>query len=242
MVQYTLAQSPEVLIDVPGRDSNKAREKAMDQLMALMDDGKLPTELDDGFNPKEFIEVKDLKKEPSDEENAVVDAVQTLSNLAKLKVKVQGSRAEALKVRELIDLLFTDEVIEEEQIEELNSGFKTLKTFAQTNLKYRDAKDDAESAREILDNALNPPSKNTLIWSFTTTQPTMMTSLKDSKLLRMQRRVERCNQSLNRKKRQQLPSLAINSKSRALRYRRARLFDGITLRPRDEQCPDKNSP
>ena len=160
MVQYTLAQSPEVLIDVAGRDSNKAREKAMDQLMALMDEDKLPTELDDGFNPKDFIEVKEpSKKEPTDEENAVVEAGQTLSNLSKLKVKVQGSREEALKVRELIDLLFTDEFIEEEQIEELNSGFKTLKTFAQTNLKYRDAKDDAESAREILDAALNPPSK-----------------------------------------------------------------------------------
>ncbi|MEL7071294.1 MAG: hypothetical protein AAGN15_21970 [Cyanobacteria bacterium J06581_3] len=159
MVQYTLAQSPEVLIDVPGRDSNKAREKAMDQLMALMDDGELPTELDDGFNPKEFIEVKEPKTEPSAEENAVVDAVQILSQLAKLKVKVQGSREDALKVRELIDLLFTDDFIEEEQIEELNSGFKTLKTFAQTNLKYRDAKDDAEEAREILDSALNPPSK-----------------------------------------------------------------------------------
>ncbi|MEM9090486.1 MAG: hypothetical protein AAGC93_17270 [Cyanobacteria bacterium P01_F01_bin.53] len=160
MVQYTLAQSPEVLIDVSGRDSSKAREKAMDQLMALMDEDKLPTELDDGFNPKDFIEVKEpAKQDPTDEENAVVAAVQTLSNLSKLKVKVQGSREEALKVRELIDLLFTDDFIEEEQIEELNSGFKTLKTFAQTNLKYRDAKDDAESAREVLDNALNPPSK-----------------------------------------------------------------------------------
>lgn len=131
----------------------------MDQLMTLMDDGELPTELDDGFNPKEFIEVKEPKTEPSAEENAVVDAVQILSQLAKLKVKVQGSREDALKVRELIDLLFTDDFIEEEQIEELNSGFKTLKTFAQTNLKYRDAKDDAEEAREILDSALNPPSK-----------------------------------------------------------------------------------
>lgn len=155
MVQYTLAQSPEVLIDVPGRDSNKAREKAMDQLMALMEEDKLPTELDDGFNPKDFIEVKEPKAEPSDEENAVVEAVQTLSNLAKLKVKVQESRTEALKVRELVDLLFTDEVIEEAQIEELNNGFKTLKTFAQTSLRYRDAKVEGESAREVLDAALN---------------------------------------------------------------------------------------
>ncbi|MEO1400104.1 MAG: hypothetical protein AAFV72_02500 [Cyanobacteria bacterium J06635_1] len=154
MVQYTLAQSPEVLIDIPGRDSAKAREKAMDQLMELMSDGKLPTELSDGFNPKEFIEVKEIKQEPSAEENAVVEAVQTLSNLANLKMKVQGSREEAIKVRKLVDLLFTDDTIDEEQIEELKSGFKVLKTFAQTNLRYKDARSQAESARKVLDNAL----------------------------------------------------------------------------------------
>ncbi|MEO0456554.1 MAG: hypothetical protein AAF152_08220 [Cyanobacteria bacterium P01_A01_bin.114] len=154
MVQYTLAQSPEVLIDIPGRDSAKAREKAMDQLMELMSDGKLPTELSDGFNPKEFIEVKELKQDPSAEENAVVDAVQTLSNLANLKMKVQGSREEALKVRKLVDLLFTDDAIDDEQIEALKSGFKTLKTFAQTNLRYKDARSHAESARKVLDAAL----------------------------------------------------------------------------------------
>ena len=88
----------------------------MDQLMTLMDDGELPTELDDGFNPKEFIEVKEPKTEPSAEENAVVDAVQILSQLAKLKVKVQGSREDALKVRELIDLLYTDDFTQQKEI------------------------------------------------------------------------------------------------------------------------------
>jgi hypothetical protein len=37
MVQYTLAQCPEVILTVPGKDSKKAREKAMDQLVELMD-------------------------------------------------------------------------------------------------------------------------------------------------------------------------------------------------------------
>ena len=37
MVQYTLAQSPEVILTVSGKDSLKAREKAMDQLIALME-------------------------------------------------------------------------------------------------------------------------------------------------------------------------------------------------------------
>ena len=154
MVQYTLAQSPEILINVPGRDSAKAREKAMDQLMELMSSGKLPTELSDGFDPKEFIEVKASRQEPSAEDSAVVDAVQTLSNLANLKMKVQGSREEALKVRELVDLLFTDDPITDEQIEALKNGFKVLKTFAQTNLRYRDARTDAEAARKVLDAAL----------------------------------------------------------------------------------------
>ncbi|MEM6592085.1 MAG: hypothetical protein AAF651_09525, partial [Cyanobacteria bacterium P01_C01_bin.73] len=59
MVQYTLAQSPEVVIPVPGKDSKKARDKAMDHLVSLMDEGKLPTSLSDGFDPQQFITVQD---------------------------------------------------------------------------------------------------------------------------------------------------------------------------------------
>ncbi len=155
MVQYTIPQSPEeVLITVSGRDSAKAREKAMDQLLEMMGNGELTADLDDGFTPKDFIEVKEHKTEPTAEENAIVDAVQVLSNLANLKIKVQGSRSEALKVRELVDLLFTDDVINDEQLEELKSGFKVLKTFAQSNLRYRDARASAEEARQVLDAAL----------------------------------------------------------------------------------------
>ncbi|NEQ32132.1 MAG: hypothetical protein F6K04_14205 [Leptolyngbya sp. SIO4C5] len=158
MVQYTLAQTPDVLIDIPGRDSKKNREKAMDQLIELMDDGKLPTALADGFGPQQFIEVKEPNPTPQleQDENAVVEAVQVLSNLANLKVKVQDARSDALKVRELIDLLFTDEVLTESQLSELKDGFKTLKTFAQNNLKYHDARSQAEDARQVLDNALKP--------------------------------------------------------------------------------------
>lgn len=156
MVQYTLAQSPEVIIPVSGKDSAKAREKAMDQLIELMDDGKLATNLSDGFTPDQFIEVKE--HQPTDtvkqQEDAVVEAVQVLSNLANLKVKMQEVRGDALKVRELVDLLFTDEPISDEQVNELKDGFKVLKTFAQNNLRFRDARSQAEEARKILDEAL----------------------------------------------------------------------------------------
>lgn len=158
MVQYTLAQSPEVILAVPGRDSRKAREKAMDQLVDLMDDGKLPTNLADGFGPHQFIEVKEPESTPDlkHQEDTIVEAVQVLSHLATLKVKTQESREEALQVRQLVDLLFTDEAITEEQIASLKDGFKTLKTFAQSNLKFREARSQAEAARQVLDEALKP--------------------------------------------------------------------------------------
>ncbi len=158
MVQYTLAQSPEVILNISGKDSRKAREKAMDQLVELMDDGKLPTNLADGFDPQQFIEVKtpEPTADVKSQEDTVVEAVQILSHLATLKMKMQDSREEALVVRQLIDLLFTDEPISEDQIASLKDGFKTLKSFAQSNLKYRDARSQAEIARQVLDDALKP--------------------------------------------------------------------------------------
>lgn len=158
MVVYTLAQSPETVIEVAGKDSAKARDKAMDQLVALMDDGKLPTTLADGFGPQQLIEVEDLPLQDSTqtEEASVIEAVQVLSQLATLKLKLQDSRAEALAVRELVDLLFSPDPITQEQVDSLKDGFKTLKQFAQHNLKYRDARTQAEAARQVLDKALQP--------------------------------------------------------------------------------------
>jgi hypothetical protein len=159
MVQYTLAQSPEVILTVSGKDSAKAREKAMDQLMELMDEGKLPTELTDGFGPQHFIEIKDQGAIAASDEDALNQAVQVLSSLATLKLKAQESRSEALQVREQIDILFTDELVSEEEINSLKEGFKVLKTYAQTNMRYREARSQAEAARIVLDQALQSPSE-----------------------------------------------------------------------------------
>ncbi|MBD1868625.1 hypothetical protein H6F88_29940 [Oculatella sp. FACHB-28] len=155
MVQYTLAQSPEVILTVPGKDSSKARDKAMDQLLELMESGELPTDLSDGFSPQQFIEVKEQKPVTTDDEDAVTQAVQVLSNLATLKLKVQTSRSEAMKVRAQIDTLFTDEAVDEAELESLKEGFKVLKTFAQANVRYREARTQAEEARTVLDKALS---------------------------------------------------------------------------------------
>lgn len=157
MVQYTLAQSPEVILTVPGKDSPKAREKAMDQLMERMDAGELPTELEEGFSPEQLIEVKEPATDTTSDEDAVTHAVQILSNLATLKLKVQESRAEALAVRAAVDILFTDKSVSEDEVSRLKDGFKVLKTFAQANLRYQEARSKAEKARAVLDQALKSP-------------------------------------------------------------------------------------
>ncbi|PAX50975.1 hypothetical protein [Brunnivagina elsteri] len=159
MVQYTLAQSPEIILNVPGKDSAKAREKAMDQLMELMDSGKLPTELEEGFGSQQLIEVKETGVESASDEDGITQAVQILSNLATLKLKVQESRSEALEIRKAVDILFSDQSVSEEEISRLKEGFKVLKNFAQANLRYQDARSKAEQARQVLDKALKSPDK-----------------------------------------------------------------------------------
>ncbi len=159
MVQYTIAQSPDIIFSVPGKDSAKAREKAMDQLMELMDSGKLPTELEEGFSPQQLIEVKETSIDTTSDEDAITQAVQVLSNLATLKLKVQESRTEALEVRQAVDVLFSDQAVTEDEISRLKEGFKVLKNFAQANLRYLDARTKAEQARQVLDRALKSPDK-----------------------------------------------------------------------------------
>ncbi|MBE9158635.1 hypothetical protein IQ265_17615 [Nodosilinea sp. LEGE 06152] len=156
MVQYTLAQSPDVVLTVSGKDSRKAREKALDQLMALLDEGTLPTALADGFSAEQLVEIQATATSAAvqQQEDSVVDAIQVLNQLATLKVKVQSSRDEALQVRQLVDLLFTDDPMTEDQLTELKDGFKVLKSFAQSNLRFKEARAQAEEARQVLDEAL----------------------------------------------------------------------------------------
>ncbi len=155
MVQYTLKEDPEAVIKISGKDSKKAREKAMAQLMELMDSGKLKTSLEQGFSPSDFIEVREtVLTELSPQEDEVVQAVQILNLLASSKLKMQELRQKALETRAIVDLLFSDEPISEEDVLQLKEGFKVLKKFAQANIQYRETRMQAESARATLDRAL----------------------------------------------------------------------------------------
>ena len=161
MARYTLAQSPEIVLTVAGKDSPKAREKAMIELMELMDSGKLDTDLADGFSPDQFIEVRELSMS-EDREDPITQAVQVLNNLATLKIKIQELRSDAMQVRSQINILFSDEIVSEEQINSIKEGFKTLKSFAQLNMRFLDARSQAENARQVLDEALKSPTSPNL--------------------------------------------------------------------------------
>ena len=75
-----------------------------------------------------------------------------------LKIKIQELRTDAMQVRSQIDILFSDETVSEEQINNIKDGFKILKNFAQLNMRFLDARSQAENARQILDDALKSPS------------------------------------------------------------------------------------
>ncbi|MBE9140626.1 hypothetical protein IQ254_26070 [Nodosilinea sp. LEGE 07088] len=156
MVQYTLAQAPDLVLPVSGKDSAKAREKALDQLIALIDEGCLSNALADGFGAEQLVEIKPLTPSATvqQQEDSVVEAIQVLNQLATLKVKVQASRDEALQVRQLVDLLFADAPMTHAQVTDLKEGFKVLKSFAQSNLRFKEARAQAEQARQVLDQAL----------------------------------------------------------------------------------------
>ena len=175
MVRYTLAQSPEVVLTVAGKDSPKARDKAMAELIEFMDSGKLDTDLADGFSPDQFIEVRELSMS-EDREDPITQAVQILNNLATLKIKVQELRSDAMQVRSQIDILFSDEIVSEEQINSIKEGFKTLKNFAQLNMKFLDARSQAEKARQVLDEALKSPNSEVKVSEVVVEVPTLIES------------------------------------------------------------------
>ncbi|NJK33968.1 MAG: hypothetical protein HC919_02925 [Oscillatoriales cyanobacterium SM2_2_1] len=156
MVQYSFPQNPEIILTVAGKDSAKAREKAMAQLIDLMDAGKLDAETVDGLDPQQLVEVgKEPLAPPIEADDPIAHAVQTLSTFAGLKLKIQELQADATQVRSQIDILFGPDPVTEAQINALKDGFKTLKTYAQLHHRLQEVLPQAEVARSMLDRALS---------------------------------------------------------------------------------------
>ncbi len=160
MATYTLSEAPEVKVSVQGKDSPTTRQKAIDKIVEMSKSGDL-VELPNGLSADQLIlseappHTTDLEDE--DEEDPLVVAVRELNKFSPLKIKTQRLKQAALGSRRNIDVLFTEEPIEQDldQLEEtLKGSFKTLKEFAVALVEYRKAKLGAEKARIILDEAL----------------------------------------------------------------------------------------
>ncbi|NJK59542.1 MAG: hypothetical protein HC918_03815 [Oscillatoriales cyanobacterium SM2_1_8] len=157
MPQYAIPQSPETIFTVSGKDSPKAREKAMALLEEAIADGTLDAELVDGFGPDRLVVVEPtpLGEEPGEAAgDEIGPAVQVLANFASLRLKHQELREEAQKIRHQLDTLFGEAPVTEEEVMALKKGFKVLEAFAQINRRYSLARQEAEAARQVLDRAL----------------------------------------------------------------------------------------
>jgi len=162
MPQYSLAEDPSIILDIPGRnDTRKNREAAIEKLLELMDSGEVEIDLKDGFGPDELILIKTPSKQGSsnqqerttEETDTIAQAVQVLTQFATLRQKVEELRPTAQEARAQIDLLF-EGTVSVEQIQQIKEGLKSLKNFAQTNIQLREALTEAEQARKTLDEAM----------------------------------------------------------------------------------------
>lgn len=162
MPQYSLAEDPSIILDIPGKnDTKKNREAAIEQLLEMMDSGEVDLDLKDGFGPDQLILLRQNVTKPTsnkgeketEETDAIGQAVQTLTQFATLRQKAEELRPAAREARTQIDLLF-EGTVTVEQIQQIKDGLKSLKVFAQTNLQLREALPEAEEARKILDEAM----------------------------------------------------------------------------------------
>lgn len=163
MPQYSLAEDPSIVIDVPGKnDTKKTREAAIEKLLELMDSGEVDLDLKEGFGPDELIPLKTPSSKPisdrieknNEETDVIAQAVQVLTQYATMRQKVEELRPAAQEARNQIDRLFEGSVNVEE-IEQIKQGLKSIKVFAQNNLQLREALPEAEQARRTLDEAMN---------------------------------------------------------------------------------------
>ncbi|WNZ45662.1 hypothetical protein Q2T42_28140 [Leptolyngbya boryana CZ1] len=154
--QYTIPQRPELLIRVSSSDPDKARYKATQELVRLINEEPLGIQIPEGFSTRQLIEIvgKDLMAEGEDK---VIEAVKVLSKLSAAKQKVQELHEQAIEARQQADALFENRKISVEEFQRIEEGLKVIKEFAQANLRYKEALPDAENARSLIDKALEPP-------------------------------------------------------------------------------------
>jgi hypothetical protein len=142
-VQYTTKDLRELglFVEVPGRaDTDKTRQKAMEEIQRRMDDPE-DTSLNresfaDGLSADDLVVVEPLSTEQSEEdEPEIIQAVKAIASFASLRVASEEAYKGAAELRPLIEALFSPEPLTPEQMQQA-----TDKNFAKTLIKFAEAK------------------------------------------------------------------------------------------------------
>lgn len=159
MPLYTTPQYPEFIFNVRSSNRDKATFQALQQLVDLINQGTLDSGKSKRFNSKSFIGLteKDLM---AHNEDKLIDAVKVLSKLATSRQVVQDLHEKSLEAYRYIDILFRKDKISKEDFQIIQDSLKVIKEFGLANLRYKEARIDAEEARLIVDQALEVDDEN----------------------------------------------------------------------------------
>jgi hypothetical protein len=163
MVSYALKQAPDIVLDVPGRDSRKQRQQALDQLLdKINEDEALRSKLADGASHDDLIVVTEQIPTPvkdADTEDSTVEDVKTLVqaivSYGVMRVKLEQDREEARSVlKELESILDPKTELTEEMVADLKKKSRILIGYAESKASFGDVRTNAEQSQVKLEKIL----------------------------------------------------------------------------------------
>lgn len=160
MVSYALKQAPEIVLDVPGRDSRKQRQQALDQLIdKANEDEVLRSKLADGAGHDDLIVVTEQAPPPTKEADTTVEEVKTLVqsivSYGFIRVKLEQDRQDAQSVlKELEAILDPAAELTEEMLVDLKKKSRLLISYAETKASFGEVRANAEQSQVKLQKIL----------------------------------------------------------------------------------------
>ncbi len=153
MVSYALKQAPEVILEVPGRDSRKQRQQALDQLIdKVNEDETLRVKLADGAGHDDLIVVTEQVPVPASDADGTVEEVKTLVqaivSYGFMRVKLEQDRHEAKSVLKDLEAIFDPAAeLTEEHLSDLKKKSKLLISYAEVKASFNDVRTNAEQSQ-----------------------------------------------------------------------------------------------
>jgi hypothetical protein len=161
MVSYALKQAPEIVLEVPGRDSRKQRQQALDQLLdKANEDDDLRSKLADGAGHDDLIVVTEQVPVVSSESDTTVEEVkalvQAIVSYGFMRVKLEQDREEAQSVlKELQSIFDPTTELTEDMLTDLKKKSRLLISYAETKAGFSEVKTNAEQSQGKLQKILD---------------------------------------------------------------------------------------